>query len=92
MIRAAINFPRICRYKKISALSVLYILKLGDEMTPLDHAILGHSAFVNNTSCRNWKISHERKTNETSDISQSKELAAIDLIRQIIMPSEIKKC
>ena len=88
LIHAAINYPGSWHDTKLAMVSGLYFPKLSDEMTPPGMAILGDSAFVNNTSVTNGKIVRGRKANETSDIPVSAELGAVDIILQRIMPSE----
>lgn len=88
VIPAAINFPGSWHDTKLAALCELYYPELGDEKTPPSHVIIGDSAFINNTRSTNGKIICARRTNETSGIPESQELAAIDLILQHIMPTE----
>lgn len=51
-------------------------------------AILGYSAFVNDTPVTGGKVIRRCKTNETTDIPQSSFLAAVDLRLQRVMRSE----
>lgn len=88
LIHAAVNFPGSWHDTKLAGASGLYFPKLSDEMTPPGYAILGDSAFVNNTQTTHGKVIRGRKTNETSDIPESAALAAVDIIMQRVMPSE----
>ena len=88
IIHAAVNYPGSWHDTKLAGASGLYDPKLLDENTPPGFAILGDSAFVNNTSTTNGKVLRGRKTNEVNDIPESAALAAVDLIMQRIMPSE----
>ena len=88
LIHAAVNYPGSWHDTKLAAVSGLYFPKLSDEMTPPGMAILGDSAFVNNTRITNGKIVRGRKSNETADIPESAALAAVDIILERIMPSE----
>ena len=88
LIHAAVNFPGSWHDTKLAGASGLYYPKLSDEMTPPGYAILGDSAFVNNTNVTNGKVLPGRKTNETWDIPESATLAAVDIILQGVMPSE----
>ena len=84
LIHTAVNFPGSWHDTKLADASGLFYPKLSDEMTPPGFAILGDSAFVNNTSDTNCK----EETNETWDIPESAALAAVDIILQRVMPSE----
>ena len=88
LIHAAVNFPGSWHDTKIAGAYGLYYPKLSDGMTPPGYAILGDSAFVNNTSVTNGKVLRGRKTNKTWDIPESAALAAVDIILQTVMPSE----
>eukprot|EP00737_Agarophyton_chilense_P004760 gb/GEZJ01006299.1/.p1 GENE.gb/GEZJ01006299.1/~~gb/GEZJ01006299.1/.p1 ORF type:complete len:106 (-),score=12.45 gb/GEZJ01006299.1/:216-533(-) len=59
-------------------------------MMPPGMAIMGDSAFVNNTNYIKGKIVKARKTNVTNYISESQELVAVDIKLHRIMPSERK--
>lgn len=88
VIHAAINYPESWHDTKLASVSELYFPKLLDAMTPPGTRKLGDSAFVNNTTCTNRKIVRAKRTSETQGIPHSKELAAIDVIMQPILPSE----
>jgi len=88
LIHAAINYHGNWQDGKRAGVSWLEYPKLSDEMTPPGFAILGDSAFVNNTSTTKGKVLRARKSNEASSIMESAELYAIDIILQRVMPSE----
>ena len=88
LIHAAVNFPGSWHDNRLASASGLYWPMLFDEMTPPGYAILGDSAFVNDTRITNGKIIRSRKANEAQDIPESAELCAVDLLLQRIMPSE----
>ncbi|KAI0558517.1 DDE endonuclease [Gracilaria domingensis] len=80
VIHAAISFPGSWHHNKLACLSGLYYPKLSDERTPPEMAILRDSAFVKNATATNAKFLRARKSNDTSDIPQSKDSAAIDMM------------
>ena len=88
LIHAAVNFPGSWHDNKLAGVSGLYYPELSDEMTPPGFAILGDSAFVNDTRVNKGKVIRARKSNEIWDIPQSAVLAAVDTILQKVMPSE----
>ena len=88
IIHAGVNFPGSWHDTKLAGASGLYYPKLSYEMTPPGYAILGDSAFVNNTTATNGKVLRGRKSNETREIPESAALAAVDALLQRIMPSE----
>lgn len=88
LIFAAVNYPGSWHDSKLASVSGLYHVKLADENTPPGMAILGDSAFVNNTRVTHGKVVRNRKSTETTDIPEGAALAAIDLILQRVYPSE----
>lgn len=84
IVHAAVNFSGSWHDTKLTVVSKLYF----PRFTPPDMAILGDSAFVNNTRVTNGKILRARKSGKTNDIPESPELAAVDLILQRVVPSE----
>ena len=65
IIHAAVNNPGSWHDTKLAGASGLYYPKLSDVITSPGYAILGDSAFVNNTSTTNGKVLRGRKSNET---------------------------
>lgn len=88
IIHAAVNYPGSWHDSKLASASGLIYPKLSDAMTPPGFAILGDSAFTNDTRLTKGKVIRGRKTNELQGIPNSIELAAVDTILQRIMPSE----
>ena len=88
IVHAAVNYPGSWHDTKLAGVSGLYDPKLSDEITPPGFAILGDSAFVNNTNTTHGKVLRGRKTNETNNTPESAALAAVDVILQRVMPSE----
>ena len=62
--------------------------KLKDELTPTGFAILVDDALKNDTRLTGVKLIIARKANETKGIMQSPEMAAVDLVTKIVLPSE----
>lgn len=89
LIHAAVNFPGSWYDTKLAGASGLYFPKLSDEMTPAGFAILGDSAFVNNTTTTNGKVIRGRKSNETSNIPLSAELCAVDIILHVLCQASV---
>ena len=90
IIHAALNYPDSWHDAKLAGVVGVYFPKLSDDMTPPGMAIFGDSAFVNTTKATNGKVLRSRKSNEINDIPKSSELAAVDLLLQRAMPSEIQ--
>eukprot|EP00171_Calliarthron_tuberculosum_P005428 IDg5428t1 len=88
IIHAGVNFPGSWHDSKLAVLSGLIYPKLGDDFTPPGYAILGDSAFASSMRVGGGKIVRARKQNETVDIPESPELAAVDLVLQRVLPSE----
>lgn len=61
---------------------------LADEITPSHIAILFDSAFATDGLERGGKIRIAHKINEIIEVLESLEMAAIDLVLQIVLPTE----
>lgn len=88
LIHAAINFPGSWHDSKLAHASYLIHLNLSDEQATPGFAILGDSAFVENSCMVNGKIFRGQKSTESRGISECEELAAINLVLQRITPSK----
>lgn len=57
-------------------------------ITPSGYAILGDSAFVNNTRETNWKDVRARKVNEMNSFPDSNECAAVEVLLRRLYPND----
>lgn len=87
LAHAAVNYPGSWHGARLAGAPGLHRKLLSDEKAPPGFAILGGSAFVNDTKLTNGKVARGRKANEASDIPESAALAAVGLALQRAMPS-----
>lgn len=81
-------YPGSCHDSTLANSSGFIYPKLSDSLTPPGYAILGDSAFLAYYRVVHGKIIRGRKRSEKRNISQSEELQEVDLVLQIIIPSE----
>lgn len=88
LIHAALNFPGSWHDSRVANMSgFIYPLLYEDDITPPGMAILCDSAFLSGREIKG-KLIRARKSNEVTEMFESEELAAIDIILQRVMPSE----